>query len=72
MAELVGAGCRKVEGIEARCMAVGEVDEDYVIESSTVIFGSPIYMGTCSWQSKNTLILKLPAKAPEATLEHCY
>ena len=52
MAELVSEGCRKVEGVEARCMGVGEVDDDYVIESSAVIFGSPTYQGTCSWQIK--------------------
>ncbi len=55
MAELVGEGCRKVEGVEARCMGVGEVDDDYVTESSAVIFGSPTYMGTCSWQLKKYL-----------------
>ena len=68
MAELVGEGCRKVEGVEARCMGVEKVDDDYVIESSAVIFGSPTYVGTCSWRSKNTLIVKLPARAPEAAL----
>jgi NAD(P)H dehydrogenase (quinone) len=52
MAELVGEGCRKVEGAEARCMAVDGVDEDYVIASSAVIFGSPTYQGICSWQMK--------------------
>jgi len=55
MAELVGEGCRKVEGVEARCMGVSEVDDDYVIESSAVIFGSPTYQGTCSWQIKKYL-----------------
>ncbi len=72
IAEVISEGCRKVEGVEARCMAVGEVDKDYALESSAVIFGSPIYTVTCSWRSKNTLILKLPAKAPEIGPEHRY
>ena len=48
MAELVGERCRKIEGVETRCMAVGGVDEDDVIESSPAIFGSPTFVGTCS------------------------
>ncbi len=72
IAEVISEGCRKVEGVEARCMAVGEVDKDYAMESSALIFGSATYEGTCSWRSKNTLIFKLPAKAPEATPEHRY
>ncbi len=44
-----------MEGVEARYMEVGEVDDDYVTEASAVIFGSPTYMGTCSWQLKKYL-----------------
>ncbi len=68
MAELVGEGCRKVEGVEARCMGVGEVDDDYVIESSAVIFGSLTCVGTSAWRSENTLTVKLPARPSEAAL----
>jgi len=55
MAELVREGCLRVEGVEARCMSIDDVDTDYVVESSAVILGSPTYEGTCSWQMKRWL-----------------
>ena len=55
MAELVRDGCLRVEGIEARCMPIDDVDADYVVASSAVILGSPTYEGTCSWQMKRWL-----------------
>jgi len=55
MAQLVKEGCEEIEGVEARCMAVDEVDASYVEESSAVILGSPTYEGACSWQMKRFL-----------------
>ena len=55
MAELVREGCLKVEGVEAQCMSIDEVDTAYVAESAAVILGSPTYEGTCSWQMKRFL-----------------
>ena len=55
MSELVREGCQSVEGVEARCMPIDEVDEGYLGESSAVLFGSPTYEGTCSWQMKRFL-----------------
>lgn len=55
MAELVLEGCMKVPGIEARCMSIDAADEAYVAESAAVLFGSPTYEGTCSWQMKRYL-----------------
>jgi len=55
MAELVARGCREVQGVEARCMSVDEVDERHVAESSAVLLGSPTYEGACSWQLKQFL-----------------
>jgi len=55
MAELVLEGCLKVPDVEAKCMSIDEVDEDYVRESSAVILGSPTYEGSCSWQMKKFL-----------------
>ncbi|MCK4245034.1 MAG: flavodoxin domain-containing protein [Candidatus Omnitrophica bacterium] len=55
MAELVREGCLRVQGIEARCMAIDTIDEAYVVESAAIIFGSPTYEGTCSWQMKKYL-----------------
>ena len=55
MAELVRQGCQEVNGVEARCMPVEEVDSAYVAASRAVIFGSPTYEGSCSWQMKQYL-----------------
>jgi NAD(P)H dehydrogenase (quinone) len=55
MAELVLEGCMAVEGVEARCMPIDEVDEAYVTRSSAVILGSPTYEGSCTWQIKRFL-----------------
>lgn len=52
MAGYIHQGCVGVEGIEARCMSVDDVDEDYIRKSSAIIFGAPTYYATCSWQMK--------------------
>ena len=55
MAGLVKEGCESVDGVEAQCMSIDAVDEDYVVEAKAVIFGAPTYEGTCSWQMKRFL-----------------
>ncbi|MBN1582284.1 MAG: flavodoxin domain-containing protein [Anaerolineae bacterium] len=55
MAELVRQGCEQVPGVEARCMPLDKVDDEYVIASQAVILGSPTYEGSCSWQMKKYL-----------------
>ena len=55
MAGLVKEGCESVDGVEARCMPIDAVDDNYVVEAKAVIFGAPTYEGTCSWQMKRFL-----------------
>jgi NAD(P)H dehydrogenase (quinone) len=55
MAQLVRQGCLRVPGVEARCMPVDDVDEDYVVDASAVLLGSPTYEGSCTWQMKRYL-----------------
>jgi len=55
MAELVREGCLTAPGADAKCMSIDEVDSDYVEEAAAVIFGSPTYEGSCSWQIKKYL-----------------
>ena len=52
MADLVKQGCLSVSAIEAECMPVDKVDNSYVEQASAIIFGSPTYEGSCSWQLK--------------------
>ena len=52
MAELVASGCRKVSGVEGKTMTIDNCDGNFVRESRAIIFGSPTYEGSCSWQIK--------------------
>ena len=52
MAELVSEGCLKLKGIEVKTMLVDDMDSSYMTDSKAIIFGSPTYAGTCSWQIK--------------------
>ncbi|MBM7556080.1 flavodoxin family protein [Halanaerobacter jeridensis] len=53
--EIIAAGAEKLEEIEAKCMSIDDVDEDYLTEAKAVIFGSPTYHGDISWQMKKWL-----------------
>ena len=55
MAELVCQGCLAAPGVEAKCMPVDDIDESYLTEAKAIIFGSPTYQGSCSWQMKRYL-----------------
>ena len=55
MAELVAQGARNVEGVEVKLMTVDGPAVDYLSASKAVVFGSPTYEGTCSWQLKRFL-----------------
>lgn len=55
MAEFVLKGCVAVPGIEAKLMSIDDLDDDYIVEARAVIFGSPTYEGSCSWQIKKYL-----------------
>ena len=52
MARLVVEGARSVENAEARAMSIEDVDMDFIEQSQAVIFGTPTYEGTLSWQMK--------------------
>ena len=54
-AELVAEGARSVEGIEVKKMSIDDPDDSWCEESKAIIFGSPTYEGSCSWQMKKFL-----------------
>jgi len=58
MAERIAEGARQVEGVDARAMSIDEVDIEYMKASAAVLFGTPTYAGTCSWQMKQFLDTK--------------
>ncbi len=51
-AELVAEGALSVPGIEVKTISIDNPDNTWIEESSAVIFGSPTYEGSCSWQMK--------------------
>lgn len=46
-------------GLDVKCMSIEEVDIDYVVSSDVVLFGTPTYMGTMSWQMKKFIDTEL-------------
>lgn len=54
-AELVAEGARAVSGTEIKTMSIDDPDNSWIEESRAVIFGSPTYEGSCSWQMKKYL-----------------
>lgn len=65
MAELIKEGAMQVDGIEVILMSTDQVDRDALDESQVILFGSPTYYGTMSWQMKrcmDTLPVKVEGK----------
>ena len=64
MAELVAKGVKK-GGCEAMTMSVDAPNTEYIEQSRAVLFGSPTYYGSTSWQMKklmDTLSVSLAGK----------
>ena len=63
----IAEGAAKVQGVEAKCFAIEEVDEDFVKASGGVIFGSPSYSALMTpdlrtWLQEKGGSLNLPGK----------
>jgi len=52
VANIIAAGTKEIDGIITKCMSIDDIDEQFLNESNSVIFGCPIYLGTISWQMK--------------------
>lgn len=52
IAEIIAAGAESVENLKVRSMSIDDINEAFVNESCAIIFGSPTYCGTFSWQMK--------------------
>ena len=64
MAELLAVGVKKT-GCEAKIMSIDTLDTGFIEQSKAVLFGSPTYYGTMSWQMKklvDTLPIDLSGK----------
>lgn len=65
MAELIKEGALQVGDVEVSLMAVDQLDRKALDESHVILFGTPTYYGTMSWQMKkcmDTLPVKVEGK----------
>ena len=62
VAELIKEGAQKVQTVETKVMSIEDCDFDFMDESDCVIFGTPTYLGTFSWQMKTFLDKGLKVK----------
>ncbi|NMB46403.1 MAG: flavodoxin family protein [Firmicutes bacterium] len=65
MATLIKEGALQVPGVEVILMEVAKLDRTALEESKVILFGSPTYYGTMSWQMKkcmDTLPVKVEGK----------
>ncbi len=56
MGEHIAAGMQSVEGVEARCFSIDDVDVDYVRDCKCVVLGSPIYAAHITGQMMNFML----------------
>lgn len=52
MAHVIASGIKKVSDIEVGIFDLDNIDDDFLLESKAVIFGTPTYMANTCWQLK--------------------
>jgi len=52
LADKIIEGVQQVEGIEVKAMTVDNFDKQFIAKAKAILFGSPTYAGTYSWQIK--------------------
>lgn len=62
IAKIMEEAVSQINGIEAKAISIDAIDEKYIEESTAIIFGSPVYCGTYTWQMKKFLDTSLGLK----------
>lgn len=62
VADFIAEGIKKSGNIEVKCMSIQNIDIDFMQESSALIFGTPTYLASLSWQMKKFLDTELLVK----------
>jgi NAD(P)H dehydrogenase (quinone) len=62
IAEIMADAVGQINGIEAKAISIDAIDEEFINDSTAVIFGSPVYCGTFTWQMKKFLDTSLGLK----------
>lgn len=52
VANLIGEGAKRVQGIEVKLMKLNDVDKEFIESSDGIIFGTPTYFANMSWEMK--------------------
>jgi NAD(P)H dehydrogenase (quinone) len=52
MAHIIANGIKKSSNIEVGIFDLDNIDDDYLLESKAVIFGTPTYLANTCWQLK--------------------
>jgi NAD(P)H dehydrogenase (quinone) len=52
LAEIISKGVQLSGNIEVKVMSIDKINEKFINDSKAVIFGSPTYSGSLSWQMK--------------------
>ena len=68
VADVIAAVIRNAGEIEVKCMSISDIDVDFAKASSAVIFGTPTYLASFSWQMKKFIDTELKALNVEGKL----
>lgn len=68
IANKIAEGAMKNNGVEVKCMNINDVDVDYARESAALLFGTPTYLATFSWQMKKFFDTELKSLQTEGKL----
>ena len=72
MAEVIAEGMKKVDGVEVGVFSFDNIDENFVANSSGVVFGTPTYLASMSWQMKQWLDLQSSKMKLAGKLGGCF
>lgn len=55
LAEAISIGMLEIDGIDVKLMHIDNIDNEYLLDSEGVVFGTPTKLGSMSWQMKQWL-----------------
>lgn len=66
--EIIAKGVQKAGDIEVKCMNINDIDVEFAKQSSALLFGTPTYLATFSWQMKKFIDTELKSLEIEGKL----
>ncbi len=68
VANIIAEGVRNAGDVEVKCMNINDIDTEFAKQSSALLFGTPTYLATFSWQMKKFIDTELKALDIEGKL----